>query len=428
MNAITVKNLGKAYKQYHSKWDRLAEWFLPGKKQRHSQHWVLQDINFTIQLGEAVGIIGVNGAGKSTLLKMITGTTQPTTGTVEVNGRVAALLELGMGFHPDFTGRENIFMSGQLMGLSIEDIQILMPKIEAFAEVGDYIDQPVRVYSSGMQARVAFSVATMTSPDILIVDEALSVGDFSFQAKCIQHMKNLLDSGVAILFVSHSLSQVRKFCNRTLYLADSYVKGYGNTDKICDLYQNDQALKVSRKNHKEVVFDSKKTNHYQIDEDLRKNSVALESAGTMELEFKSFQALDENGCAINNCNPQDTVIFRASIQANADVNEGASVGLLLGDQSGYPILSCNSNYYSKKLPSMQRGDCIVITWKIIIPFYSGDYRIDIGIKPDFNSPIFYDRVFCARKIAINTPIELLNNNFGGIFYAPADVEIHKLSL
>ncbi|MEN4100658.1 MAG: ATP-binding cassette domain-containing protein, partial [Anaerolineaceae bacterium] len=166
MSAITVSHLGKAYKQYPNRWARLIEWIDPRGKPRHRLHWVLQDINFTVQPGEAVGIVGINGAGKSTLLKMITGTTQPTTGSVQINGRVAALLELGMGFHPDFTGRQNAVMAGQLLGLAVEEIAALMPEIEAFAEIGEYIDQPVRVYSSGMQMRLAFSVATARRPDV----------------------------------------------------------------------------------------------------------------------------------------------------------------------------------------------------------------------------------------------------------------------
>ena len=156
---------------------------------------MLQDINFSVNPGEAVGIIGINGAGKSTLLKMITGTTQPTTGSVHITGRVAALLELGMGFHPDFTGRQNAFMAGQLLGYSVEEIARLMPEIEAFAEIGDYIDQPVRVYSSGMQMRLAFSVATAIRPDVLIVDEALSVGDAYFQHKSFDRIRQFREAG-----------------------------------------------------------------------------------------------------------------------------------------------------------------------------------------------------------------------------------------
>jgi lipopolysaccharide transport system ATP-binding protein len=169
MGTIVVSQLGKAYKQYAGRWSRLAEWLIPGwlgplSRPQHVLKWVLKDISFTVQPGEAVGIVGMNGAGKSTLLKMITGTTQPSSGHVHMTGRVAALLELGMGFHPDFTGRQNVVMAGQLLGLSTHEIEQLLPEIEAFADIGEYIDQPVRVYSSGMQMRLAFSVATARRP------------------------------------------------------------------------------------------------------------------------------------------------------------------------------------------------------------------------------------------------------------------------
>ncbi len=223
MGTITVTNLGKAYRQYPTRWSRLAEWMMPGAKPRHTLKWVMQDVSFSVSPGEAVGIVGINGAGKSTLLKMITGTTQPTTGSVHITGRVAALLELGMGFHPDFTGRQNSFMAGQLLGYNVEEIARLMPEIEAFAEVGDYIDQPVRVYSSGMQVRLAFSVATMVRPDILIVDEALSVGDVYFQAKCYQRIAQFKEQGTTLILVSHSVGAIVKHCERAILLKDGRV-------------------------------------------------------------------------------------------------------------------------------------------------------------------------------------------------------------
>lgn len=183
MGHIRVTGLAKAYKQYPNRWSRLLEWLVPFSPARHNLHWVLRDVDFEIQPGEAVGIVGVNGAGKSTLLKMITGTAQPTCGQIHLQGRMAALLELGMGFHPDFTGRQNAVMAGQLLGMQVDEINALMPQIESFAEIGEAIDQPVRTYSSGMQMRLAFSVATARRPDILIVDEALSVGDAYFSTR-----------------------------------------------------------------------------------------------------------------------------------------------------------------------------------------------------------------------------------------------------
>ena len=177
MGQIKVNNIGKAYKQYLTRWSRLLEWVVPLSKTRHDLKWILQDINFSVGAGEAVGIVGVNGAGKSTLLKIITGTIRQSTGEVSISGRVSALLELGMGFHPDFTGRQNVTMAAQLMGMKPDEIASAMPHVAEFAEIGDYIEEPIRIYSSGMQVRLAFSVATVLRPDVLIVDEALSVGD-----------------------------------------------------------------------------------------------------------------------------------------------------------------------------------------------------------------------------------------------------------
>ena len=236
MSTITVTNLGKAYKQYPNRWSRLAEWVLPGRKPNCQLKWVLQDINFTIGPGESVGIVGVNGAGKSTLLKMITGTTQPTTGSVHMTGRFAALLELGMGFHPDFTGRQNVVMAGQLLGYSAEEIARSMPEIEAFAEIGDYIDQPVRVYSSGMQVRLAFGVATAVRPEILIVDEALSVGDAYFQVKCYQRIAQFRKQGTTLLLVSHSPEAVVKHCERAIMLKDHRIALDGPSRAVTNRY------------------------------------------------------------------------------------------------------------------------------------------------------------------------------------------------
>jgi lipopolysaccharide transport system ATP-binding protein len=234
MGGIHVSNLGKAYKQYPNRWARVAEWFL-GRK-RHHLHWVLQDVSFTVLPGEAVGIVGVNGAGKSTLLKMITGTTQPTTGSVVLTGRVAALLELGMGFHPDFTGRQNVYMAGQLMGYTEAELTELMPSIEEFAEIGTYMDQPIRVYSSGMQMRVAFALAVARRPDILIVDEALSVGDVFFQHKCFERIRQFAADGTTLLIVSHDKQAIQSICDRAILLNGGKVAFEGEPEAVMDYY------------------------------------------------------------------------------------------------------------------------------------------------------------------------------------------------
>ena len=427
MTAIVVTNLGKAYKQYPTRWSRLLEWLDPRRKLHHQKHWVLQDINFEIQRGEAVGVIGVNGAGKSTLLKMITGTTQPTTGSIQVHGRVAALLELGMGFHPDFTGRQNAYMAGQLAGMHQDEITALMPEIESFADVGEYFDQPVRVYSSGMQARVAFSVATATVPDILIVDEALSVGDMAFQAKCLQRMRNLLMQGTTVLFVSHSLNDVRQFCSKALYLAHGAVRAWGEADKICDLYQNDltgaSALLSAAATNTTKVVAALDEHDWARDPDLRKYSVGGDVGGSLDLEFLNFKIIDTSGKPIAACRSGDTLRFRAAIQANSDVPAGAAVGLLIADKTGYHLMACNTNYYDKFLPALRAGERVLVEWRIQMPFALGEFRVDSGIKPDPFGPVFYDRVFCASFFTVVPDVALLKRNFGGYLFVNAEVNI-----
>ncbi|BAE74392.1 Teichoic acids export ATP-binding protein TagH [Sodalis glossinidius str. 'morsitans'] len=236
MNSISVTNVAKAYKHYPTKWLRILEKIQWSSTPRHQKKWVLHDINFAVEAGESIGIVGVNGAGKSTLLKLLTGTTQPTEGKIDVQGRVAALLELGMGFHPDFSGRQNVFMSGLMQGLTRDALTALMPEIEKFADIGEYIDRPVRIYSSGMQMRLAFAVATATRPDVLIVDEALSVGDSRFQAKCYARIAEFKRQGTTLLLVSHSAGDIVKHCERTIFLKDGHIEMDGSARDVTNRY------------------------------------------------------------------------------------------------------------------------------------------------------------------------------------------------
>ena len=240
---IALSALGKAYRQYRAPSDRLFEWLSLGTRRRHEVRWALRETPLEVQAGEAVGIVGANGAGKSTLLKLVTGTTQPTTGTVHVQGRVAALLELGIGFHPDATGRDNALIAGQLLGYQAAEIVARMGDIEQFAEIGDYMDLPLRTYSSGMQVRLAFSVATAIRPDILIVDEALAVGDAYFQHKSFARIREFKAAGTTLLFVSHSAPVVKSICDRAVLLERGLLVRDGEPDAVLDYYN---ALVASR--------------------------------------------------------------------------------------------------------------------------------------------------------------------------------------
>lgn len=243
--AIKVKKLSKCYQIYNQPHDRLKQSVYPrlqglaGRPQGQyfREFWALKDISFEIMKGETVGIVGRNGSGKSTLLQMICGTVNPSSGEIQTNGRIAALLELGSGFNPEFTGRENVYMNASILGLSKEEIDEKFDDIAAFADIGQFMEHAVKTYSSGMVARLAFSVAIQVDPDILIVDEALSVGDMAFQEKSFTRMKKIRDQGTAILFVSHSTSAVRNFCDRAIWLDAGNMRGMGERLSICDEYQ-----------------------------------------------------------------------------------------------------------------------------------------------------------------------------------------------
>jgi len=231
---IQLHRLGKFYRLYRRPFDRLKD-LLFGTRSYQPQ-WALRDVGLTVKEGESIGVIGNNGAGKSTLLKLVSGVLQSTSGTVAVNGRLTAILELGTGFHPDFTGRENIFSSGELLGISRAELNARYDEIVAFSGLKEYIDKPIKTYSTGMTMRLGFALVTSVNPDILIVDEALAVGDRQFQQKCIKRMKAIKESGTSILFCSHSMHHITQFCERAMWLEHGKVKALGDAKSVVERY------------------------------------------------------------------------------------------------------------------------------------------------------------------------------------------------
>ena len=242
--AVLVKNLTKTYRIFGGAGDRIKQALTLGRKHFHDQFTALRDVSFEIRKGEAVGIIGRNGSGKSTLLQLVCGILKPTSGFVEVNGRISALLELGSGFNPEFTGRENVYFQGAVMGFTKAEMDARFGDIVAFADIGDSLDQPVRTYSTGMYVRLAFSVQIMSAPDILIIDEALSVGDFFFQQKCFSRIRELCEKGVTLLFVSHDTSTVRDLCTRAIYLKNGQLIYTGDTRLALQHYFSEMRIDV----------------------------------------------------------------------------------------------------------------------------------------------------------------------------------------
>jgi lipopolysaccharide transport system ATP-binding protein len=358
MGTITVSGLGKAYKQYPNRWSRLLEWMLPFGGPRHQLKWVMQDVSFRLQQGEAVGIVGMNGAGKSTLLKMITGTTQPTTGSVEMHGRVAALLELGMGFHPDFTGRQNVFMSGQLMGLGVDELNRLMPAIEAFAEIGDYVDQQVRTYSSGMQMRLAFAVATAVRPDVLIVDEALSVGDAYFQHKSFERIREFRRAGTTLLIVSHDKGAIQSICDRAILLDGGRLAREGSPEEVMDYYN----AMLSAKEDQNVT--------QQLREDGKMQTIS----GSGDAGVLDIKLLNRQGEAQEIFDVGAPVTLQVRVRAQAAIPR-LVLGYMIKDRLGQPIFGTNTHLKNRALPEVTAGEEITFRFDFPLNLGAGSYSI-----------------------------------------------------
>ncbi|MGL6243826.1 ABC transporter ATP-binding protein [Pseudomonas sp.] len=363
MGHIRVTGLGKAYKQYPTRWSRLAEWLIPFSPIRHRQHWVLQDVAFEIAPGEAVGIVGVNGAGKSTLLKMITGTTQPTCGHIQLEGRVAALLELGMGFHADFTGRQNAVMAGQLLGMHIEEIEALMPDIERFAEIGEAIDHPVRTYSSGMQMRLAFSVATARRPDILIVDEALSVGDAYFQHKSFDRIRSFRKAGTTLLIVSHDRSAIQSICDSAILLENGRMAMHDKPEAVMDYYN---ALLAEREGQ-------------TVRQEMLAGGQVQTVSGTGEAGILGVRLLDENERSIDAAEVGQPVVLEVQVEVRQDI-ERLVLGFMIKDRLGQAMYGINTHRQDQALNDLQAGERVTYRFAFVMGLGKGNYSVALSLS------------------------------------------------
>jgi lipopolysaccharide transport system ATP-binding protein len=407
MGTISVSNLGKAYKQYPTRFSRLVEWLDPRNKPRHQLKWVLQGIHFTVQAGEAVGIIGINGAGKSTLLKLITGTTLPTTGSVHMTGRVAAMLELGMGFHPDFTGRQNALMASQLLGITTEEINRLMPEIVAFAEIGDYIDQPVRVYSSGMQMRLTFSVATAIRPDILIVDEALSVGDAYFQHKSFDRIREFRKQGTTLLIVSHDKQAITSICDRAILLAAGGLAMEGEPEAVMDYYN---AMLADHQNQ-------------EVKQKVREDGKIQTTSGTGEATVVDICLLDKQGKRLEVVDVGQNITLRVDAKAHSDIDR-LILGYGIKDRLGQVIYGTNTDLKNQPIIEVKAGT--VTRFDISFPanFGPGTYSVQTALTSTDTHLVdnyeWRDLALIFNVININKP------HFEGCAWIDPIIEIQKI--
>lgn len=374
--AIKVSHLTKVYKLYNKPEDRLKEALHPFKKKYHKDFYALNDVNFEIKKGETVGIIGKNGAGKSTLLKIITGVLTPTSGHVHVNGRIASLLELGAGFNPEYTGIENIYLQGTLMGYSYEEMESKIDEILIFADIGDFVHQPVKMYSSGMFARLAFAVAINVDPDVLIVDEALSVGDAKFQSKCIRKMEEIAHKGVTIAFVSHDIQSIKKFCNYVVWIDGGKVIQNGLPDKILEDYVSFMSYGMERtttvKNNEEPL--KAETNLQLIDVS------NCDSFGEKKAFITGILFLDDSNKITNYLKQGTWATIICEFNTSVNLYD-VGIGILLKDNLNNEILTFNSYMYNQPLKEVFADSITRTIIKFKIPkIYPKEYIITVALS------------------------------------------------
>jgi lipopolysaccharide transport system ATP-binding protein len=339
MNAIEVNNLTKAYRLYNSPRDRLREIISLRENKFHHEFYALNDVSFNVEKGQTVGIIGQNGSGKSTLLKIICGVLQPTGGSVQVNGRIAALLELGAGFNPEFTGRDNVYMNGALMGFSREEMYRRFPDIEAFAEIGEFIDQPVKTYSSGMLVRLAFAAAVNIDPEILVVDEALHVGDMYFQHRCISKLESFRTDGKTILIATHDINLVKNFCDTVALLSDGKILADGDPEYVTEQYL--MLIRQKQTQHASSTFrvvQKTQTNLPGVKINFGSEAGQILGVRILDKEFRETAAFLAG----------DTIVIQIQLQVDPKVRR-PSISFMLRDQRGYNIYGTDTTKLRLKL-------------------------------------------------------------------------------
>ena len=449
---IKAENLTKIYKIYENDIDRLKEAFHPFHKRYSRDFYALQDLNFEIKRGENVGLVGKNGAGKSTLLKIITGVLTPTSGTLQVNGRIASLLELGAGFNPELTGVENIYMNGLLMGQTREEMDAMREDIIAFADIGEFIDQPVKTYSSGMFARLAFAVNAFVEPDILIVDEALSVGDAFFQSKCIDRMKRMIDGGTTVLFVSHDTFAVKNLCQRAFLVQSGKIIMDASAKDVIETYRN--MLVQARRNEtveksqdlesmmEEVrqtqgKSDSEKfhlpitAEGLKVGKELFDKQASYQRMQDGRASFENVQLLNLDGELISEVLFGQEVVLRMVIKFHEDV-ECLGMGYHIRNSTGIDLVYTDSRFNdTKAIFDAKRGECYVIDWKFKVELRQELYDIACVISTPLDDGLkdsnVCDFVPCALQFSLVSP-SVYTDLGGGYVHWHNDLNVEKILL
>lgn len=427
-NSIEVNNVKKKFKVYYDKGSSLKEKILFRDRNRYEERWVLKGISFEVKKGEAIGLIGKNGCGKSTTLKMLTRIMYPNEGTIEIEGRVSSLLELGAGFHPDMSGRENIYTNASIFGLTRKEIDERMPDIIKFSELEEFLDNPVRTYSSGMYMRLAFSIAINVDADVLLVDEILAVGDVSFQAKCFEKMKEIKAKGTTIVIVSHSMGQIEQICDRVIWIEDGLIKEEGTPrfvgehylalmeekrlEKIEEEYQESLAAQLQEDNQEEIIDNDDAKDKVLVIQEINQ-SESLPSfcgpqavrSGSRIVEFTGVQMLNSEG--------KETMIFRTGEEITIKMKYRShqvgtktnfTIGITRDDGLycyGSSVLLDSNEVYDAKANGEVK---IIIEYNRLLP---GKYFLDIGAQAEDYVP--YDTICSVMSFQVTAPVI---NEFG----------------
>lgn len=390
MPAISLKGIGKSYRVYPSRRHRLKELMSFGKKTHSHDFWALQDVSFDIEPGTTLGILGRNGAGKSTLLKVISGVLQPTTGSVEVNGRLAALFGVGAGFNPEFTGRENVFLNGAIMGIPEAVMRERFDQVASFAEIGEFIDRPVKTYSSGMYVRLAFATAIHVDPEILLVDEALAVGDIAFQHRCLRKIKELQSQGVTILFVSHDLGAVKSLCDQAALVVGGRVVELGEPGDIVKRYT---ALVMGESEERAVP---------------QAEPIGAFRHGDGRARITEVAIVGEDGLSREAFQSTEPVKLRVGIEAKGDIAEPV-VGFMLRNRLGVDVYGTNTDKLHLELPPLAGGEHVTVEYAFPMNLLDGVYSATVAVhSSDLTSHDWIDEALYFEVVGAPEALGLAN--------------------
>jgi len=436
--AIRVEGLSKCYEIYGSPRDRLKQFVMPRlqrlagqvSKQYFREFWALKDVSFEIKKGDTVGIIGRNGSGKSTLLQMICGTLNPTCGSIQTNGRIAALLELGSGFNPEFTGRENVYLSGAVLGLSGEEIDARFDAIAAFADIGQFIEQPVKTYSSGMFVRLAFSVNIMSQPEIMVVDEALAVGDMAFQAKCMTALRRIQDGGATVLFVSHDIGSIKSLCSQAAYLDGGRLKSFGKAAIIAENYVRVVREEMNAQNQVDAARTVRIPSTGPVGPSVTikyaefKSSEAFDShtaqfrygIGGASISFAELVDLYDQPVVAAEFDQQVKIKIYFSVEIEADI----SVNYYIQDDKKNPILGAGLRAVGQPLLHCHPKSRYLATYITTVPLQEGNYSIHLEIT----KPLVIDQSAEFLDVVDNAIVFSLQRRAQGRVWAKAYIKNH----